>query len=129
MRRFLMVFLGLGVIFGFGFGSGIASVRYRMHHGCHDWRDGRYADARGDWRGWREARDFQPEVKAVPQTVVVQPQAAPAPTPAPAAPAPQVFVIMPQGAAPAPQVVTVPVPTPVVTPVSSGNVAPSANAP
>lgn len=123
MRRFLMVFLGLGVIFGFG--SGIASVRYRMHHGCHDWRDGRYADARGDWRGWREARDLQPEVKAAPQTVVVQPQAAPAP----AAPAPQVFVIMPQGAAPAPQVVTVPVPTPVVTPAASGNVAPPANAP
>ncbi|MEW6432771.1 MAG: hypothetical protein AB1730_14800 [Myxococcota bacterium] len=117
MRGFLMVFLGLGVVFGFG--SGIASVRHRMHHGCHDWRDGRSADARGDWRGWREARDVQPEVKAAPQTVV-QPQ----PTPAPL-----VFVIMPQGAAPAPQVVTVPVPASVVTPVPSGNVAPPANAP
>jgi hypothetical protein len=82
MRRPLMFLLFLGVLFGFG--SAFASMRYRMHHGCHD---DRWADARGE-----PPRAREPEVKA------------PAPTP-------QVFVIMPPGN-PAPQVVTVPVPTP-----------------
>jgi len=116
MRRPLMFLLFLGVIFGFG--SGIASLRYRMHHGCHgDWRGDRWSDARDDWRS---ARDLDVKAPApvpppTPQTVVVQPSA-----PA-AAPAPQVFVIMPQGTA-APQVVTVPAP-------ASANVAPAANGP
>lgn len=137
MRRILMVVLGLGVIFGFG--SGIASLRYRMHHGsCHsDWRQGRRDYGAGDWRR------AEPQVRApapTPQTVVVQ---QPAATPAPAS-APQVFVILPQGASPAPQVITVPIATPLTAqplaapvpaaqpsaaPAPSGNVAPAADAP
>lgn len=120
MRRpVLMFLLSLGVLFGFG--SGIASLRYRMHHGCHsDWRGDRWSDARGDWRRARDADVKAPAPAPQPQTVVVQ-----SPAPA-AAPAPQVFVIMPQGVA-TPQVVTVPVPTPAAAP--SVNVAPPANAP
>jgi hypothetical protein len=89
-RRLLSVFLGLGVLFGFG--SGFASLAWHARHGG-GWDRGGCHGRHGDWgeEGLRSAAPAAPQ--AQPQTVVVQP-AAPA-----AAPAPQVFIIMP-GAAP-----------------------------
>jgi len=88
-RRLLSVFLGLGVLFGFG--SGFASLAWHARHGGWE-RGGGCHGHHGDWaeEGLRSAAPTPP---APPQTVVVQPAAA---TPAPA---PQVCIIMP-GAAP-----------------------------
>jgi len=113
-RRLLMVLLGFGVVFGYG--SAIAQARWRHAHGggCHSsWRgEGPYG-----WNGEERLNEERSQPAPVaapapaPQTVVVQPAAAPAP----AQPAPQIFVIMP-GAQPAAlpvQVVPVQVQAPV----------------
>jgi hypothetical protein len=88
--------LGLGVVFGFG--SGFASLAWHARHGGWE-RGGGCHGRHGDWAGEGPRSTAAPS-GTPPQTVVVQPAAAPAP-------APQVFIIMP-GASPqaVPQVAT-----------------------
>lgn len=85
MRFALMAILGLGVVGGYG--SAIARAAHWRHGGCHagggGWHEGRWGSR------FAEARSEVKQAAPAPQTVVVQPAAAPA------APAPQIYVIMP----------------------------------
>lgn len=101
MRRILIVVLSLGVFFGYG--SAIARASWYARHGgegrgCGAWQS-RYdrGDGYGRYRNEAPAPAAAPAPVA-PQTVVVQPPAAPAP----------VYIVIPQGAAPAaPQTIVV----------------------
>lgn len=98
MRRVLIVLLSLGVFFGYG--SAIARASWYARHGsegrgCHGWQSKYDRSDRYD-RSRFEAPAPAAAPAAAPQTVVVQPPAAPAP----------VYIVVPQGAAPvAPQTI------------------------
>jgi hypothetical protein len=104
MRRVLIVVLSLGVFFGYG--SAVARASWYARNGgggCHGWQsryDDRYGHGYGRYDRFRNEAPAPAAAAApvAPQTVVVQPPAAPAP----------VYIVIPQGAAPAaPQTIVV----------------------
>lgn len=119
-RRIAIVLLSLGVFFGYG--SALARASWYARHGgegCHGWQS-RYDRGYDRYDRNRDRNEAPaaaaPAPVAAPQTIVVQPPAAPAP----------VYIVVPQGNAPAaPQTIVV---TPQAAPApTAAPIAPAAN--